>query len=658
MEISSDENISQSSRFLQGKENYYISIRSATADSTNQIKNEATSISSPGFESKEFTPATRVLSTTGLLASLGVPLAALIVWLASARVNGDTFTSFSGANIGGRFSQGQAKAIDVVCSALLAPLLLAALDFFWFGHARLSVVYEKHQRGVPLKSLATVSSTASGTFNPITLYPLMQGRTWRLFLFGFLALLSALAGSMLGNIIAYEAYDVNVPTGLTTTLRLLRDAAIESTLVNKGSEYFPATGSNLAVYGYNMSQQADVATQITSLLTKISFQYNTSQLQEGAYIGINATLSSLNAINKTVLALNNVAGYRLSVDCSPNLPSPSSVSVLQPLSRTTTQIQLTNEDASDPNNTMFQANYPGVPEDITGSEGDSYTFAAFSSGTQAAYLGQILRFNLTNQTLYSMPSIYGSVEYRAFNMSRFGFTGTQSTMSVGGLRCSLYRQVGSLNLTRSVDGSTWNVTTSSFSDTKTRVPSMLAQWQTIINFRAPKGVLPGLGPALSYGLVTPTSSGDSEFPDTLGSYTNFAHNFLYTSGEAQRIVYEVAASNTTSDEPDYFYSVSGIKTQTFYRITYVPSLLLLGLLFILCAGAITAGMVLNVWKTLGGRFQKELNVVGLVADAVVGLKVEEASDQELHRLVGLGKVKYEHVTEDGQEIFKLMHVSR
>lgn len=61
------------------------------------------------------------------------PVVVIIVWLALTRENGGVFTTFAGEKIGGKFSQSQAKAVDVVCSAVLAPLFMALLNYFGSG---------------------------------------------------------------------------------------------------------------------------------------------------------------------------------------------------------------------------------------------------------------------------------------------------------------------------------------------------------------------------------------------------------------------------------------------------------------------------------------------------------------------------------------------
>ncbi|CEN62329.1 hypothetical protein ASPCAL08966 [Aspergillus calidoustus] len=58
--------------------------------------------------------------------------------------------------IGGRFTNIQAKAIDLLCAIILAPLLMVVLDYVWFSNVRASVVNK--QSPVPLPSLVEARS--------------------------------------------------------------------------------------------------------------------------------------------------------------------------------------------------------------------------------------------------------------------------------------------------------------------------------------------------------------------------------------------------------------------------------------------------------------------------------------------------------------------
>lgn len=169
-----------------------------------------------------------------LLTSI-IPLVGMVAWLIIVKVRqgGSIFNGFTGAKIGGRLTQTKAKAIDFVCSALLAPLLMAGLNFIWFACARVCVVNELDathhgSRGVPLQSLARASRTSYGSYDLLGLWELFSAKTWRLSVLGAVALLSAISSSALSNIIAYESFSEQGPSTGNYTLRMLSDSSIHS----------------------------------------------------------------------------------------------------------------------------------------------------------------------------------------------------------------------------------------------------------------------------------------------------------------------------------------------------------------------------------------------------------------------------------------------
>ena len=111
------------------------------------------------------------LSITAVILSTLIPFAALITWITRRQIDGSSFSTifetFSGERIGGRLTQPQAKAIDVVTSAILAPLTVAAFNYVLFNSARVSIVSEKSRKPIPLRSLVAISSTSSGSYSLI-----------------------------------------------------------------------------------------------------------------------------------------------------------------------------------------------------------------------------------------------------------------------------------------------------------------------------------------------------------------------------------------------------------------------------------------------------------------------------------------------------------
>lgn len=236
---------------------------------------------------------------------------------------------------------------------------MASINFVWFDSARVSAVNEQQQRAIPLRTLVAASGTSAGSYDLFNLRDLLQGKTWRLFMFGLLTLLSAVSRTALSNVIAYEAYSEKIPTQ-SISLRLQRDLGIYGSFfsldgsITSGDSMFTPT-----LYDFTASQNAKVSKEMVALLTELSFENTAPGLIEGTYVGINATSQSLSSLPLSIVELDNIPAYRLSIECAPDLPT--GISVLQPLSRVNTQITLLMNATATFNNTLFKANYPGVP---------------------------------------------------------------------------------------------------------------------------------------------------------------------------------------------------------------------------------------------------------------------------------------------------------
>jgi hypothetical protein len=95
-----------------------------------------------------------------------------------------------------------------------------------------------------------------------------------------------------------------------------------------------------------------------------------------------------------------------------------------------------------------------------------------------------------------------------------------------------------------------------------------------------------------------------------------------------------------------------------YRITYVPSILLVGLICLLGASAVTGTMTLSARRSLSARAQRDVNVTRLLLDSVVGLeadadelaKVAQRGNDELDAWAAGYKVKYRSTDDDTGDV--------
>jgi hypothetical protein len=111
----------------------------------------------------------------------------LIIWLVKLGRGDNLFNpfgldSFADFVMGGRFSQGVAKLIDLAYSAILAPSLMVVLNILFFTAARTSVLNDgnkvcRQQTGVPLQTVITASGLDTGSYDIFKVSELLRGRT-------------------------------------------------------------------------------------------------------------------------------------------------------------------------------------------------------------------------------------------------------------------------------------------------------------------------------------------------------------------------------------------------------------------------------------------------------------------------------------------------
>ncbi|KAK3115558.1 hypothetical protein LTR53_004966 [Teratosphaeriaceae sp. CCFEE 6253] len=624
--------------------------------------------------------------TTVAIASAVLPVICLILWFVLVRLRGvrASFSSFSSERIGGTLTQSQAKAVDVVCSIVIAPVLIALLNHFWFAMARVAAVNERHSRhanaGVPLSTLAVVSNSSSGSYRLTTTYTLLHGKSWRLALLAALILLSAVARSALSNLLAYEAFTGFAHAPSVARLRYLADQAIFTDLpaATRSDEAGIAHSGFPGFDHANPAQQADVANQITGLLTSLSFQNASAKLTDGAYIHANVTTDSIVSLLPTVVGLDNIPGYRLSLQCKAHTPELINVTEIGAFM---SYLDFSSENATEVGpalyGSFYRAAFPGLADQLMlAGSSIAYQFAAFSP-IDSVYLAYLAPGNLSGT---NHASSYGAITPRAQNMTeqgRFGaggvrFEGDRAVISFWGILCGVFRQEGLLNYTR-VGTNKWNLSASAFGHEARVQPSSLKYWQTYLNYHAPNSFVSGLGPALALSAQAPLADGgQAAIADLMGTiaYETLAQNYLYAEGETQRTLYELAANDPARDRTEYHYSVDGTAKRERYRMTYVPAILLTGLLSLLLAAGAAVGMAGSAAGTHSARTFRDVDAVRLVVDAVEGLGGQRSGVGDERAVKGSGagdgleemaekcRVRYVQTVEDGEVTIKLRRVDR
>ncbi|KAF2226421.1 hypothetical protein BDZ85DRAFT_49900 [Elsinoe ampelina] len=92
------------------------------------------------------------------------PLLIGIVWGSVTARKDAAAWAFAGANIGGRMTQVLAKAIDVLCSAVIGPTLATCVNFFWDGSARTSAFNEHNPKRKAILASDAGSASDRGGF--------------------------------------------------------------------------------------------------------------------------------------------------------------------------------------------------------------------------------------------------------------------------------------------------------------------------------------------------------------------------------------------------------------------------------------------------------------------------------------------------------------
>ena len=519
------------------------------------------------------------------------------IWLVYALKHKVVIGNDATGVFGSKLSLTKAKGFQSSWNALIAPMIFFLLDAFWFSVARVAMISEKSSRMIALRPLAAASSTDAGTYNMAKIYKIVRKSRFNMIPFATLVVLSGIALAAVANTVAYEAYS-DVAGGTSVFLRTLKGSS--------GSTYDP--------FSFSTQQMANFSGEVNGMLTSLSYQNAEDKLESESYIGVNATRASLNALSPDIVRLYNIPGYRLSIGCQaqpPNSFGPAQMGGFF------VSIALVFSDGY-----LLNALYPGQLATMGDEHYDPFTFVGFTSDKMQAYLGCALRFNgSTPQTPY------GRVSYRTFEMPQEEFVGTKKFQSVYGLRCKVSRQKGLHNLTREKDLS-WKRTTSSWDGPKIDTPLLISEWQVALNFHGPSnpsrantGLEPGIGPVFwASAVITNPDRKVVGDPETI-DYRVLAHNFLYAAGETERISYEVQ-SVALIREKEGMFEVQATRSDIFYKLTYVPALLIVGLLGIFCSFFVCSAMVCINWGSQSFKQWRKVDLLRLLVDAVDGLRDE------------------------------------
>ncbi|KAH8127165.1 hypothetical protein LI328DRAFT_154702 [Trichoderma asperelloides] len=375
-----------------------------------------------------------------------------------------------------------------------------------------------------------------------------------------------------------------------------------------------------ASFKFNIQQEASISEQLTNLLNQMLLSNSSSLDSEGGYVVVNAT--------------------DISATCQPSLLLPSSLDPVQ-MGEDAVQMHAT---LISPNSTgqMYYYWYPGVKGDIKSGYTSELPFVLFSLDYQHAVLGYMHTHNWNNSVLTQ----YGEIKPVVLNL-----TSIDSTVTTYSLHCSLLRQEGLVNYTRTA-GQTGRVSESQFQPSKSPQRSFIGDWQVVLNYHAmtETGTIPGIASAISGGLACAVGDGQLATCPSI-NFSTLASNFVLASGRAQSILFNVAAMNSSRDRPEYFYNVTGATMQQFYHITYVPALLLASLLSLTIAASTAVGM------TVYARYIQRDSMRELHEATTLRLVVNSGAGtlQDIASMARLANLSDNQLQEAAKEVYIIMY---
>ncbi|KIW10339.1 hypothetical protein PV08_11301 [Exophiala spinifera] len=388
-------------------------------------------------------------------ASVGLIPVVLLLWLPLDIPKLKNTNIFEGSPIGGRLTLIQAKALDFVSSAVLAPFILAALHLI--------------MSGIPVYTLVEASATTPGSFDVFKLWTLCSSRSGRRMALAILTLLAAFAKSFLSNIIAYEEFMQPVDA-TPVQLRLLAGPSMSSTSEYQADSTHFDVKLNSTVDDFwvaSHDQRREFAMQTTSVLQQVAWQNSNLSLNSSVYVAVNVTTAELSAVAGSVIGLHDVRAVRATIECCPY--SPSSVkyvdwSGIQNAGLPAPRIELTLDN--------WTANVPAplsvFKDGGSASISNSLDFLAYNMSADSIYIGSValisaplIQRNWTKNNTVPLATPFGALQATRHNLTENANgtcdEGYVCEYLVWGLVCSIHQQQGLLNLARGTAGQKWTI---------------------------------------------------------------------------------------------------------------------------------------------------------------------------------------------------------
>lgn len=579
-------------------------------------------------------------------------LAALAIcfWIVGSLAHAQaSYTSSSVISHRGSFTQPQAKILDFVASAIIAPLILGLFNYSCFKIARASTVNEKSGLldNLSLRALIAVSTTDWGSYSPFKLFELVRIKQAGTIVLAILTLASAISFSALSNVVAYEAFTQEAGMNFDATLQYLYR---KPGMTGDDDRMSPMPLLSTT------EQQAKFSSQWFQVLTALSYSPAGPFLDHGAYIGINVTDASLARLPSGTTKLLAVPAYKLTYDCYPTTANFTDLVTMGALDQKLSITVNLNVDST--STLIYQGHIENGASAILSADNGVYQFLAFqglAGATTSVMLGNIGSFNTSNCT--TMTS-FGPLPHFAFinTLTSGSDLGTKIILSSWGANCTLTRQQGTIDMNRDLNTTAADWKRSPFTalpspqDKKEPLPLITSGLQISPQFVSPMGTIPGLGGALAASSnVSGVATGCDDYED----FDTWAQNFLYAEGEASRIAYEIALEEPAPgiDDSRLAYTIIAQSMIIRYHMTYLPWILIVGLVALATVGVLVLGLEVMMGRGVEGR--RILTPLRVMVDAGAGLErerfeeIEHAGDKEIHMWGKRTKVRYVRVVDAG-----------
>lgn len=138
-------------------------------------------------------------------------------------------------------------------------------------------------------------------------------------------------------------------------------------------------------------------------------------------------------------------------------------------------------------------------------------------------------------------------------------------------------------------------------------------------------------------------------------------NFLYAAGETERISYEIKNVQSTPNDTRSSFHVQATQQVLRYRMTYVPLILLSGILSIFFAASLSLSLILSSRRTVSYRMWRDVDSLRLLVDSVNGLRFDpilkdlhDLSNEEMEKRAKLYRVQYSQNLKEAKSVIRLV----